>query len=509
MMQRARHAWLARPMARPSHSCLVILLVCGLGLGGCATTPVSEPRNTPLRGVSNEAQKQALGSSDGVGETMVALSFSGGGLRAAAFSFGVLKGLDAMRGEERRALLDHVMFISSVSGGSLTAAYYGLHGKDALSRFREDVLLRDGEKNLRLSLFNPGNLSRLLAGGINDVHSLQSWLDSEVFHGAPFADLARRGRPEIWINASDLYHRVAFPFSAGAFDFLCSDLYSLPVSVAVAASMAVPGYFAPVVLKTYPDACVAPLPAGIRDAPRDPQSPLVLRAVASAVLDLRESQSGKYVKLLDGGLTDNFGLASILQSRLALGTPYGPLTEADAVRLRRILYVVVDASRPPAGDWDRVVAGPPAADSLRAVVDTVIDMNVRLAFDAFVDMTRAWREDLVAYRCSLSPERVAQLRGEDRPWKCDDVEIIVTRLSFDDLDPDRAHRLADVPTRLVLPEQTIDELIAAGIEVVTASPPVRRFSEQIRGGDPVALPTAKCACSPCDQSTSGKEFARE
>jgi hypothetical protein len=89
------------------------------------------------------------------------------------------------------------------------------------------------------------------------------------------------------------------------------------------------------------------------------------------------------------------------------------------------------------------------------------------------------------------------------------VEIIVTRLSFDDLDPDRAHRLADVPTRLVLPEQTIDELIAAGIEVVTASPPVRRFSEQIRGGDPVALPTAKCACSPCDQSTSGKEFARE
>jgi NTE family protein len=456
---------------------LVVLLVFGVGLAGCATTPVSEPRNAPLRGISNEAQKQALGAADGIGETMVALSFSGGGLRAAAFSFGVLRGLDAIHGEDGRALLDDVMFISSVSGGSLTAAYYGLHGKEGLSSFREDVLLRDGEEHLRLSLFNPGNLRRLLTGGINDVDSLQSWLDHEVFHGATFADVARRGRPEVWINASDMYNRVAFPFSAGAFDVLCSDLYSLPVSVAVEASMAVPGYFSPVVLETYPDACVAPLPAGVRDAPRDPQSPLVLRAVAKAILDLREGQRRKYVKLLDGGVTDNFGLASILQSRLALGTPYGPLTEADAVRLRRMLYVVVDASSPPGGDWDQVIEGPTAADSLGAVVATVLGMNVRLAFDAFVAMTRAWQEDLVTYRCSLPLERVAQLRGDSRRWDCDDVEIIVIRLSFDDLDPEQARRLADVPTRLVLPEETIDELIAAGVEVATTHPLVRRFGE--------------------------------
>jgi NTE family protein len=165
---------------------------------------------------------------------MVALSFSGGGTRAAAFSFGVLNGLDAIQGEEGHTLLDDVMFISSVSGGSLTAAYYGLHGKEGLASFREQVLLRDGEAELRLSLFNPVNWIRLSAGGMNDINNLQRWLDRDVFHGATFADLARRGRPEIWINASDMYHRVAFPFSAGAFDALCSDLYSLPVSVAVA-----------------------------------------------------------------------------------------------------------------------------------------------------------------------------------------------------------------------------------------------------------------------------------
>lgn len=468
-------------MTRRSNYCLVILLlICGVELVGCATTPVNHPRNTPLRGVSNEAQKQALGPSESIGETMVALSFSGGGTRAAAFSFGVLKGLDAVPGEEGNTLLDDVMFISSVSGGSLTAAYYGLHGKDGLASFREQVLLRDGEAELRLSLFNPVNWMRLSAGGMNDINNLQRWLDRDVFHGATFADLARRGRPEIWINASDMYHRVVFPFSAHAFDALCSDLYSLPVSIAVAASMAVPGYFAPVVLEKYPDACTGPPPAPVSGAPRDHQSPMVLRDLARAVRDLRDAHSGKYLKLLDGGLTDNLGLAGILQTRLALGTPYAPLTEADTVRLRRMLYVVVDASRPPAGDWNRAIEGPTATDSLRAVMDTAVEMNMRLAFDAFVAMMRAWRDDIVTYRCALSAERAAQLRGDNRPWKCDDVEIVVTRLSFDDLDPERARRLANVPTRLVLPTETIDALIAGGIEVVTDNPQVRHLSEELR-----------------------------
>jgi NTE family protein len=467
-------------MARRSYYCLVILLICSVYLTGCATTLINHPRNAPLRGVSNEAQKQALGPSESIGETMVGLSFSGGGTRAAAFSFGVLKGLDAIRGEEGQTLLDDVMFISGVSGGSLMAAYYGLHGKEGLSNFPEQALLRDGEAALRLNLFNPANWMRLMAGGMNDINNLQRWLDRDVFHGATFADLARRGRPEIWINASEMYYRIAFPFSAHAFDALCSDLYSLPVSVAVAASMAVPGYFSPVVLEKYPDACAGPPPAAVSGAQRNHRSPLVLRDLARAIRDLRDPYSGKYLKLLDGGLTDNLGLASILQTRLALGTPYAPLTEADAVRLRRMLFVVVDANRPPAGDWNRVIEGPTAADSLQAVMDTAIDMNMRLAFDAFVAMARAWRDDLVTYRCSLSAERATQLRGDNRPWKCDDVEIVVTRLSFDDLDPEQARRLANIPTRLVLPTETIDELIAAGIEAVTANPQVRRLSEQLR-----------------------------
>src|SRR5690606_5982512 len=65
-------------------------------------------------------------------ELFVCLTFSGGGTRAAALAYGLL---EAMRetelpplepGGPPRTLLDEVDVISSVSGGSFTAAAYGL-----------------------------------------------------------------------------------------------------------------------------------------------------------------------------------------------------------------------------------------------------------------------------------------------------------------------------------------------------------------------------------------------
>jgi len=66
-------------------------------------------------------------AADITGEHAIALSFSGGGMRAAAFSYGVLETLRSVRTADGD-LLDDVSFITSVSGGSLTAAYFGAFG---------------------------------------------------------------------------------------------------------------------------------------------------------------------------------------------------------------------------------------------------------------------------------------------------------------------------------------------------------------------------------------------
>ena len=128
--------------------CSLALLALATALTGCAVSVHNRPSNLPLTPGVNPPAGPAR---DIAGENLVALSFSGGGLRAAAFSFGVIKALHAAGTPEQDVLSD-VTMISSVSGGSLTAAYYGLHGPAALTSFRDKVLLRELLLGYRLAM---------------------------------------------------------------------------------------------------------------------------------------------------------------------------------------------------------------------------------------------------------------------------------------------------------------------------------------------------------------------
>ena len=76
------------------------------------------------------------------GNVLLLLAFSGGGTRAAAFSYGVLQELrDTVYGPNgSMRLLDEVDGISSVSGGSFTAAYYGLFGDQLFEDYEQTFL---------------------------------------------------------------------------------------------------------------------------------------------------------------------------------------------------------------------------------------------------------------------------------------------------------------------------------------------------------------------------------
>src|SRR5210317_663738 len=108
---------------------LLPLLMIALGLGACAHYPVNEE----LTSLDPEGGYRFanLDDTDNTDKLFVILTFSGGGTRAAAFSYGVMEKLKTttimVDGQPRR-LLDEVDVISSVSGGSFTAAYFGLFG---------------------------------------------------------------------------------------------------------------------------------------------------------------------------------------------------------------------------------------------------------------------------------------------------------------------------------------------------------------------------------------------
>jgi NTE family protein len=449
-------------------------LLFALIASGCAVSIDNAPINLP-RIVDHSAKAQP--PRDIVRENLVALSFSGGGLRASAFSFGVLQALkdSSPLGDD---LLDDLTFISSVSGGSLTAAYYGLHGKEALVSFPQKVLYQDMERGMRFSALAPSNFIRLMRGGLNDRNNLTNWLNSRVFAGATFADVYKKRRPDIWINATDLFNRTPFPFIPPLFSSICSDLGSYSVAEAVSASMAVPLLFAPTLLKTYPESCAEPVSSWVTSAIENPSASKALSAAAQAVIAYRDAKRMKYVKLVDGGLTDNFGLSSILIGRSASKTPYGPLTARDAVKVNRMLFLVVDAGRGPNGDWAMDAEGPSGVDMALAATDSAVDSAARTAFDSFSIMMREWQRDVIEFRCSLKEEDVLHLRGSLTHWNCKDVEFDIGLVALSDLGPEQEKRLNNIPTRLTLPKADIDNAIAAGREAALKNAALKLYLKQ-------------------------------
>ncbi len=464
-----------------SVACRATAFGLSLLLAACAAS-FNDPINVAINPTA--ARVIPAGLPEVGGDTVVALAFSGGGTRAAAFADGVMHGLDRIRAGGGGSYFDKIVFISGVSGGSVAADYYGLRGRAALADFRERFLLRNAEEELDTNL-NFINLTRGLEGGVNEAARLPRWLDRYLLDGATLGDLYQRGKPIVWINASDLYNRTPFLFSPLTFGALCSDAHSYPLSQAVAASAAVPIAFVPIVLATFPDGCDAPLPAWVDRAIANPSAGAQVRAFALALKRYRDPGQLRFVKLSDGGLTDNFGLSGIVIARAAAAQPYAPLSREKAARLRRLVFIVVNAGVAGGGAWGRTVQGPSGIDLINAVTDTAINSAVRSGFDAFRLSVREWESETRRWRCRLSPAELTAL-GIGPNWRCGDINFDIVEVAFDQLDPERAARLSAVPTRLKLAPDEVDLLVEAGVDAVlqhpNLRPPFRRQLEQASAG---------------------------
>jgi NTE family protein len=440
-----------------------------LAASGCATLP-DAPVNTRLA-----APIAAPPIDLGVDGEAIALAFSGGGARAASFSYGALLGLKEMTGADGRRLVDRVSLVTAVSGGAITAAYYGQHGPDDLDGFRARALDKDWAGHLH-SFAWPATWMGILGGGANGPDRLANWLDAELFHGARISDL--KHNPVI-INATELYTGAPFAFAAPYFQAICSDLPSVRLADAVAASMAVPLAFRPVVVESHGADCPDPLPGWVARARTDHYAPILLRETARAFEAYRDPAQMRFLHLADGGVVDNFGLSSLITMRQAAATPTAPFSERDAVKLTRLSFLVVNAGLSPSGAWSRDPKGPTGLDVVDAALSDSINGNKRMAYLAFGGMLQEWKRDLAAWRCALPADRARAL-GAGPGWKCDALEFRLDMISFADLPKDQYERLGAVPTAVSLPKATIDDLIAAGAWAVKQNGSMRDLGNKAR-----------------------------
>ena len=425
-------------------------------LAGCAT--YGRIDNQPL--TSAAARQPGYGMSEAASagrrdDITLVLAFSGGGSRAAALAYGVLLQLRDTRigANGDRRLLDEVDAISAVSGGSFTAAYYGLHGDDTFRDFESGFLRRDLTSDVLHRILSPRRW--FTPEGRSDAAS--TLYDGTIFKGATFADLQRRNGPLIVINASDLEGGIRFAFLQEFFDLLCSDLRSYPLADAVAASSAVPVLFEPVVLQNN-SGCAAPhLPQPAEDSPQ-------LQQVVKGLRGYADKQQRHYVHLADGGLTDNLGLRAFQETIDLAGGLRPFLRKIGREPNGHVVVVSVDAS----GKAAEGLGLERRAPSILRAVDIMSDVQLHrynaATLEQMQDSLQRWAKDV------STPERKVQPR-------------LVTVALRDVVDESERQRLSRISTNFDLEGGQVDALVAAGRALLRANPEFRGLLDAL-GGKP-------------------------
>jgi NTE family protein len=432
------------------------LLTCCLiaHLFGCTT--YGRIDNDPMARASTGSNYSVRAFTDRFnrGENSVMLAFSGGGTRAAALSYGVLKALNEIIVETesgRISLLDGVDTISSVSGGSFTSAYYGLYGKRIFENFESNFLRKDVQGDLIHRLANPFSwfkISHRTEWAIN-------YYQQTLFKNATFADLQEAGGPLIIINASDVAGGVDFWFTQEHFDLLCSDIDSFPVATAVAASSAVPGLFAPVVLENFKD-CPQEEPQVIEQAraaaAQRPELELVLRGMESYA----DKEKRPYIHLVDGGITDNLGMRGFLDVSQLSGGMVSYFRQRGRTPPKRIVVMSVDASTESAYEINQSNRIPPVTEVVSAVTKLQLHRYSAATLALMRRELRSWSKELAA---------------AGHP-----VETYFIRIDLEQVeDPEERDFLNRIPTSFSLTDKQVDALIETGGHLLRNNPEFRRL----------------------------------
>lgn len=410
--------------------------------------------NLPQRSGNSEEQGYALrnlrGNVDGSHNSdslVVILALSGGGYRAAALAHAVMEALADTRIDwEGRptSMLQEVDVISAVSGGSLAAAYFALYPDTFLHDFPDRVLRKDLQSVVLARAFSPSALWRQTSNTYGRGDLLQEVLDEQVFGGKRYAEVVRR-RPMVYINATDMRHGQRFEFSQDQFDHLCSDLDQFPIARAVAASMAVPVIFSPITLWNHQADC---------------PTPRRLRPVSG------QAARNKYIHLVDGGLADNTGLNTVLETVAANG---GVRRVEQAVRLRGVrkrIIISVNAQVSSSGTTAESPYTPDLVDQLRSLVNVPIDRHADAKLQVLSAAVRHWQDELrdAGDAAALSPSNTFHI-----------VEINLSHAR----DPALAMALQEIPTALRISEPQRQSIRRFVREDLSSNPQWQRLMKEL------------------------------
>ncbi len=475
-----------RSQGRRLRQLLNVLLLSAV-TSGCAslvvtdTTPLAQSRLQPpgSERISRGGYSlDTLGVSPDTPDLLVLVAMSGGGKRSASFSYGALKGMRELMVQTTagpRPLLNEIDAIAGVSGGSFTAAYYGLYRDATFGRYENDFLYRDTESNIWGIYLLPWNWTWLVDPTVGTNDFMERVYDHQMFHGARFADLEKIGRPLIGIGATDIAFGTPFLFTQDTFDVICSDLDDFPLARAVAASNGFPGLFSPVTLTNHAAACAGRRPGWLRRVtPAQRADPL--SRIGNDARDTErylDNERTRYVHLVDGGVADNLAMRAAGAEMQAMAQLPSMTKTSRLEHIRRVLVLSVDGQ----GSQDSSVAQRRAVGGIFSLFGLVAGVTIdRFNFETLTTVDQQLRkfvEAIEGVRCARAP----LIDGVP----CADVSGKLVHVSLAGL-PESAsqEQLLAIRTGLTIRHGDVDLLIEAGRSGILHSAPLHDFFNNYR-----------------------------
>lgn len=476
-------------------------VMCALAFSVAACASLTAEQNRPLETAVNGPAYRINSIADNTSpELFVALAFSGGGKRSSAFGYGALTALREITvdfGQGPRRLSDEVDVVTGVSGGSFTASAFALKRDALFETYTDEFLKYDLNSEIFGLYLMPWRWDWLVNPNWGTNDEMARIYDELLFKGTDYGDLARLGRPFLGVQATDFANEAPFLFSQDTFDWICSDITTLPVARAVAASNGFPVLFTPISLRNYAadeeQSCVRPKWVDeYRQIDDELSRRRQLANLATSYLDKR---TDAYVHLLDGGVADNLALRGLFQL-MAPATETGALDVDRLKQMRHVLLVSVDGQAEP----DHEIADVPYLGSvfriLGAVASTAID---RYGYETLIharEMTQ--RLAAAAARFGCSPD------AQGKPTACREVTPHFAHVSLADLADDESRtKLAAIPTGLTIANEDVDALIQAGHDAILCDRDMRKFFAALPGAKLPPVPT-RCRVyrSPADATVT-------
>ena len=427
---------------------IVAIVVFPIGCAGLELPPAPGPgqgyRFANLKGPHNPDR------------TLVFVTFSGGGMRSAALTYGVLEQLKNTSVElngRRCRLLDEVDVICATSGGAYPAAYYVLFGDEIFQSFDEQFLKR----NIELELV--GRL--MVKPGLwhNRSEVAVQYFDKHLFRGKTYNDLLENPRrPYLIITATDAVWMTPFEFTQAQFDRHNKDLGPVSIARALLGGQAVPGLFNAIRI---PNGGSAAWLDGSTSAGR------ARRLEPRSLHDLRMRRTRAYqrfwehpwVYLHDGGLVDNLAISPVLHALTSTESPWSVERMVRQGKIDRVVVIVVDAKIASQTLWAQH-----RSDAWRFMVDVAIKRDTRMTY-------RRLERVVNEYRRGVRPA------GPGRK-----VDVDLVHVCFDNIKDDKTRAFFNgIPTRLALAAETVNRTKRMGGQLLRESDVFERLLVALNG----------------------------